>query len=136
MSELTRPARPIHRNIHISQIATYRLPPSGIVSILHRVSGALLFLLLPFVLWLFEKSLTSTISFETMKSVVANFFVKLVLLAIIWAYLHHFIAGIRHLFLDVHIGVEKESGRQTALAVLVISLVLWVAFALKTFGAF
>lgn len=136
MSDLTRPARPIHRNIHISQIVAYRLPPSGIVSILHRISGALLFLLLPFVLWLFDKSLTSTISFDTMKSVVSNFFVKIVLLAIIWAYLHHFVAGIRHLFLDVHIGVEKVSGQQTALAVLVVSLVLWLAFALKTFGAF
>jgi succinate dehydrogenase / fumarate reductase cytochrome b subunit len=136
MSDLTRPARPIHRNIHISQIVAYRLPASGLVSILHRISGALLFLLMPFLLWLFDRSITSVGTFETMKSVASNWFVKLVLLVIIWSYLHHFVAGVRHLFLDVHIGVEKDSGRQTATAVLVVSLVLWLAFALKTFGAF
>ena len=63
MSDLTRPPRPIYRNIHISQIVAYRLPPAGIVSILHRVSGATLFLSLPLVLYLFDKSLTSQISF-------------------------------------------------------------------------
>ena len=136
MSDLTRPTRPIHRNIHISQIVLYRLPAAGVVSILHRISGALLFLLLPFVLYLFDKSLTSTVSFETMKSVTSNWFVKLVVLALIWAYLVHFVAGIRHLVMDVHIGVEKDTGRQTAVSVLVISTVLWLAFALKIFGAF
>ncbi len=136
MTDLTRPARPIHRNINIGQIVAYRLPASGIVSILHRISGALMFLLLPFVLYLFDKSITSQISFETFKSVTSNFFVKLVILALIWAYLHHFVAGIRHLAMDVHVGVEKDTGRQTAVAVFVVSLVLWLAFALKTFGAF
>ena len=136
MSELTRPTRPIYRNIHISQIALYRLPAAGIVSILHRISGALMFVLLPFVLYLFDKSLTSTVSFETMKSVTSNWFVKLVILALIWGYLHHFVAGIRHLIMDVHVGVEKDTGRQTAVSVLVISVVLWFAFALKIFGAF
>ena len=136
MSELTRPTRPVHRNIHISQIIAYRLPPSGIVSILHRVSGAVMFLLLPFVLYLFDKSLTSEISFSNFKAVTGNWFAKLVLLVLIWAYLHHFVAGIRHLFMDMHIGVDKDSGRKTAVSVLVISLVLWVAFALKLLGAF
>ena len=136
MSELTRPARPIHRNIHIAQIVGYRLPAAGLVSILHRISGALMFLLLPFVLYLFDKSLTSTISFQTFKAVTSNWFVKLVILALVWAYLHHFVAGIRHLVMDMHVGVEKDTGRQTAVSVIVISLVLWVAFALKTFGAF
>jgi succinate dehydrogenase / fumarate reductase cytochrome b subunit len=136
MSDLTRPTRPIHRNIRIGQIASYRLPASGLVSILHRISGALLFVLMPFVLWLFDRSLTSVMTFETMKSAASNWFVKLVILAIIWAYLHHFAAGVRHLFLDLHLGVEKDSGRQTAVTVLVVSLVLWLAFALKIFGAF
>ncbi len=136
MSDLTRPARPIHRNIHIGQIIGYRLPAAGIVSILHRISGALMFLLLPFVLYLLDKSLTSTLSFDTFKAVTSNWFAKLVILALVWAYLHHFVAGIRHLVMDVHIGVEKDTGRQTAVSVLVISLVLWVAFALKIFGAF
>ena len=137
MSDLTtRPARPIHRNIHIGQIVGYRLPPAGIVSILHRVSGASMFLLLPFVLYLFDKSLTSEISFETFKAVTSNWFVKLVLLALIWAWLHHFAAGIRHLVMDMHIGVEKDTGRHTAIAVLAISGVLWIPFALKTVGVF
>ncbi len=136
MSDLTRPTRPIHRNIHISQIVGYRLPAAALVSILHRVSGALMFVLLPFVLYLFDKSLTSTLSFETFKAVTSNWFAKLVILALIWAFLHHFVAGIRHLVMDMHIGVEKDAGRQTAVAVLAISLVLWFAFALKLFGAF
>jgi len=136
MSDLTRPTRPVHRNIHISQIVAYRLPASGIVSILHRVSGAVMFLLLPPVLYLFDKSLTSEISFGTFKAITGNWFAKLVLLVLLWSFLHHFVAGIRHLFMDMHIGVEKDTGRQTAVSVLVISLVLWVAFALKLLGAF
>lgn len=137
MSDLTqRPARPIYRNIHISQIATYRLPPAGIVSILHRVSGALMFLLLPLVLYLFDKSLTSQISFGTFKSVTSNWFVKIVLLALIGAFTYHFVSGIRHLMMDLHLGVDKESGKRSALIVLAVSGVLWVAFALKLLGAF
>ncbi len=136
MSELTRPTRPVHRNIHISQIVAYRLPPSGIVSILHRVSGAVMFLLLPFVLYLFDRSLTSEISFGTFKAITGNWFAKLVLLVLLWSFLHHFVAGVRHLFMDMHIGVEKDTGRKTALSVLAISLVLWVALALKLLGAF
>jgi succinate dehydrogenase / fumarate reductase cytochrome b subunit len=136
MSDLTRPIRPIYRNINIGQIVAYRLPVAGIISILHRISGFLMFLLLPFVLYLLDRSLTSVGTFNAFKEFTSHWYVKVVILALIWAYLHHFIAGIRHLFMDVHIGLEKESGRNTAIAVLVISLVLWVAFALKTFGAF
>ncbi|MEO8935787.1 MAG: succinate dehydrogenase, cytochrome b556 subunit [Burkholderiaceae bacterium] len=136
MSDLTRPVRPIHRNINIGQIVAYRLPAAGLISILHRISGFMMFVLLPFVLYLLDKSLTSEISFDTFKSVTSNWFVKLVLLALIWAYLHHFIAGIRHLFMDMHLFLEKDSSRTSALVVFAISLVLWAAFALKTFGAF
>ena len=136
MSDLTRPPRPIYRNINIGQIAAYRLPAAGLISILHRVSGALLFVLLPFLLYLFDRSLTSVATFAALKSLFASWPIKIVVLAMIWAYLHHFCAGIRHLFMDVHLGLEKESGRNTAIAVFVVSLVLWLAFALKTFGAF
>ena len=94
--------RPVYRNIHVSQIVAYRLPPAGIVSILHRVSGALMFLLLPFVIWLFDNSLTSEISFDRFASVFTSgagflpgWFIKLVCWALIWAYLHHFIAGVQ-----------------------------------------
>ena len=136
MSDLTRPARPIYRNINITQIAGYRLPLAGIISILHRISGALLFLLLPFVLYLFDESLTSELSFGIFRSVASGWFAKLVILALVWAYLQHFCAGIRHLLMDLHIGLEKESGKQTAAAAIAVSLIFWVAIALKLFGIF
>ncbi len=136
MSDLTRPTRPIYRNINITQIAGYRLPLAGIISILHRISGALLFLLLPFVLYLFDKSLTSELSFGIFKSVTSGWFAKLVILALAWAYLQHFCAGIRHLFMDLHIGLENESAKQSAAAAIAVSLIFWVAITLKLFGAF
>lgn len=134
MSDLTRPARPIHRNLHITQIVGYRLPLAGIISILHRISGALLFLLLPFVLYLFDKSLTSELSFDDFKSVTSGWFARLVILALVWAYLQHFCAGIRHLFMDLHVGLDKESGKRTAAAAIAVSLILWSAIALKLLG--
>lgn len=129
--------RPKFRNIHVTQILKYRLPPAGIVSILHRASGALLFLVgFPFLLYLFDQSLTSEISFERYRAVTSHWLAKLVLLALIWAYLHHFIAGIRYLLLDLHVGIEKEKSRTTATVVLGLSLFLTLVVALKLFGAF
>lgn len=136
MSDLTRPNRPIHRNINIGQIIAYRLPAAGISSILHRISGALMFLMLPFVLWLLDRSLTSEISFNQFKSVTSNWFAKLVILALIWAFLHHLFAGIRHLIMDTHVMLEKDSSRKSAIVAMALSVVLWLAFALKMFGAF
>lgn len=130
-------ARPEFRNIHVSQIVGYRLPLAGIVSILHRVSGALMFLVgIPFILYLFQQSLTSEISFDAYRAIVSNWFVKLVLLALAWAYLHHLCAGIRYLLLDLHIGVEKAASRTSAAAVLAVSLTLTLLVALKIFGVF
>ncbi|MBY4896395.1 succinate dehydrogenase, cytochrome b556 subunit [Cupriavidus sp. AU9028] len=136
MAEAAKQARPEFRNIGIAQIARYRLPWAGKVSILHRISGALLFLLLPFVLYLFEQSITSELSFAKFSEFVSGGFVKLVLLALIWGYLHHFCAGIRYLLLDMHVGVQKPASRQSAIAVLVISLLLTAIFGLKLFGVF
>jgi succinate dehydrogenase / fumarate reductase cytochrome b subunit len=130
-------ARPQYRNIHVSQILSYRLPPAGIVSILHRVSGALLFLLgIPFILYLLQQSLTSEISFETYRAVVGSVLGKLVLLVLGWAFIHHAVAGIRYLLLDRHVGIQKEAARSSATAVLGITAALTVVFALKLFGAF
>lgn len=130
-------ARPQYRNIHVSQILSYRLPPAGIVSILHRISGALLFLLgIPFILYLLQQSLTSEISFETYRAVVGSVLGKLVLLVLGWAFIHHAVAGIRYLLLDRHVGIQKEAARSSATAVLGITAVLTVVFALKLFGAF
>jgi succinate dehydrogenase / fumarate reductase, cytochrome b subunit len=135
--------RPVFRNIHVSQIAGYRLPPAGIVSILHRVSGALMFLLLPFVIWLFDTSVTSEISFDRFASVFAagagflpGWFVKLVALSLIWAYLHHFIAGVRHLWMDMTHSVSKEQGHGSAVITLGLSALFTVALGAKLFGLF
>ncbi len=135
--------RPVYRNIHVSQILKYRLPPAGIVSILHRVSGAMMFLLLPFVVWLFDVSLTSEISYEKFTSAfvagigfVPGWFVKLVVLALIWGYLHHFIAGVRHLWMDATHSVTKEFGHSSAVFTLAASVLLTLALGAKLFGLY
>lgn len=142
MAETAKP-RPVYRNIHISQIVTYRLPPAGIVSILHRASGALMFLLLPFVIWLFDASLSSEVSFDRFRSAfivgigfVPAWFVKLVCLGLIWAYLHHLIAGIRHLWMDVTHQMSKEQGSRSAIVTLVLSIALTVVLGAKLFGLY
>jgi succinate dehydrogenase / fumarate reductase cytochrome b subunit len=126
--------RPQFRNIHVSQILSYRLPAASIVSILHRISGALLFLLLPLLLWLFELSLTSEVSFERLREVASHWLLKLILLGALWSLLHHLVAGIRYLVMDLHIALEKEQARRTAVAVFAISLPLTLLAALKIFG--
>jgi succinate dehydrogenase / fumarate reductase, cytochrome b subunit len=135
--------RPVYRNIHVSQIVAYRLPPAGIVSILHRVSGALLFLLLPLVIWLFDTSVTSEISFDRFTSVfvagagvLPGWLIKLVALGLIWAYLLHFIAGARHLWMDMTHNVSKEQGHGSAVITLGLSTLLTVALGAKLFGLF
>jgi succinate dehydrogenase / fumarate reductase, cytochrome b subunit len=142
MAETTRP-RPEFRNIHVTQLASYRLPVAGVVSILHRISGAILFVLMPFIIWMFDTSVTSEISYERFTSAfvagigfVPGWFVKLVALAIIWAYLHHAIAGIRHLWMDATHAVTKEFGKSSAVATLAIGSVLTLALGAKLFGLF
>ncbi len=143
MSNAPAKPRPVYRNIHVTQIVRYRLPVAGMVSILHRVSGALLFLLLPFALWLFDASLSSEFSYEALASAFAvgagplpGWFLKLVSLALIWAYLHHAIAGVRHLWMDATHSVSKAQGANSAIATLVLSLLLTAALGAKLFGLF
>jgi succinate dehydrogenase / fumarate reductase cytochrome b subunit len=128
--------RPEFRNIHISQILQYKLPPPGMVSIMHRISGAALFLTLPFILWLFDLSLTSELSYTRLADFAGHWLVKLVLVGLAWAFLHHLIAGLRFLMLDLDVGVDKPAARTSALAVFAISLPLTLLAALKIFGAF
>ena len=130
--------QPEYRNIGFGDITMkYRMPLAAILSILHRVSGALLFLFLPFLLFLFDQSLTSELSFEVFKAFLSNIVVKLIVLALSWAFFHHFCAGIRHLLMDVnHDAVSKEGGKRTAVVVFVVSIALTIAMALKLFGAF
>ena len=138
-----RTAKPkaVYRNIPVTQIVGYRLPPSGMVSILHRISGAVLFLLLPFVVWLFDVSLSTELSYERFTSafvrgigVLPGFLMKLVALGLSWAYLFHFIAGLRHLWMDLsHAAVTRAAGRLSALVTLGLSTLLTLALAVKLF---
>lgn len=134
MSDSASKPRPQFRNIGITDLMAYRLPIAGKVSILHRISGALLFLCLPGLIALFAMSFSSEAGFKAMSIVLGFPLVKLILLALIWGYLHHFCAGIRYLALDLHIGVDKESAAKSASLVLGVSLALTVVFALKLFG--
>lgn len=137
MAEISKP-RP--GPMRLSDATQYRLPPAGVVSILHRVSGVLMFLLMPFVIWMFDTSLTSEISYAQFTSVfkagagvVPGWFFKLVALGLIWAYLHHFVAGLRHLWMDVTHSVSKEFGQTSAYATLGISLALTLLLGAKLF---
>lgn len=144
MTELAK-KRPEFRNINaFTDLTTYRLPAAGWVSILHRVSGVLMFLLLPFVIWMFDTSVSSEISFAKFSAAfsvglgfVPGWFFKLVALGLIWAYLHHFTAGLRHLWMDMsHDAVSKEFGKTSATATLVISLGLTAVLGAKLFGLY
>ncbi len=121
---IVRKPRPKHLNL--MQI---RLPLPGIVSILHRISGVALFLCLPLLLWLFGASLGSQEELDSFRTVfdfslLGLPVVKLVLLGLLWSFLHHFCAGIRFLLLDMHIGIELPAARMSSVVRLVVSLVL------------
>ena len=132
--------RPVYRNIHISQLPHYRLPLAGWVSILHRVSGALLFLLLPFIIWMFDTSVTSEVSYAEFTSVFSagwgvlpGWLLKLVALALIWAFVQHLIGGLRHVWMDMTHAVDKDFGRRSALFTIVASALLTLALGYKLF---
>ncbi|WP_353194477.1 succinate dehydrogenase, cytochrome b556 subunit [Pusillimonas noertemannii] len=136
MSDSASKPRPQFRNLSAAQLLSYHLPLAGKSSILHRVSGALLFLSLPLILVpLFAASITSPESYAAMREWVAHPVCKLILLVLIWGYLHHFCAGIRYLVFDLHIGTEKASMQKSAGIVFGVSLALTVVFGLKLFGA-
>lgn len=143
MTDLSK-KRPEFRNINIFQdVRTYRLPAAGWVSILHRASGGLMFILLPFVVWLFDVSLTSELSYERFTAAfesgigfVPGVIVKLAVLGLIWAYLHHFIAGVRHLYMDATHSVTKQFGKSSAVVTLVLSIGLTIVLGAKLFGLY
>lgn len=124
MAEMTIKKRP--KNLDLT---TIRLPLPGKVSILHRVSGIGLFLCFPVMLWLFGASLGSPESFAAFMAIAGMLPVKVILAGLLWAFVHHFCAGIRFLLLDLHVGIEKEAARQSAAVVFAVSipltLVLW-----------
>lgn len=130
MAALDRPA-PKPRPVYLDLFAI-RLPLPGFVSILHRISGALLFLIgIPLLLWLVQRALASPQGWEEMRAALAHPLAKLVLVGLAWAYLHHFIAGIRHLVMDLHVAMDLKSARQTAAVTLVLAVILTLAVAVK-----
>jgi len=135
MSDPVAKPRPQFRNISVTQLMSYRLPLAGKLSILHRVSGALLFLCLPLVILpLFAASVTSQETFDNVASYMGHPIMKLIVLVLMWGYLHHFCAGIRYLMLDLHIGLDKAAAQKSAGIVFGVSLALTLVFALKLFG--
>jgi succinate dehydrogenase / fumarate reductase, cytochrome b subunit len=105
-------------------LKTIRLPLPGVVSIMHRISGAGLFLSLPILLCLFQSSVTSVESFEVFRQSISSPLAKIFLILVLWGFLHHLCAGIRYLALDMHLGTDLKSARTSSWAVLVVSIVL------------
>jgi len=115
------PKRSRPKNLNL---LTIRLPIPALVSIMHRISGAFLFLLLPSLLWVLSQSLSSAESYDLAQAILRHPIVKLICLLVTWAYLHHACAGIRHLALDAHYGLRLNYARATSRAVLIISALL------------
>lgn len=140
MTETTRQRPGTMRLIDALQ---YRLPLGGVVSILHRFSGLLMLVLLPFIVWMFDTSVSSEGSFEQFSSafsaglgVLPGWAVKIVALVLIWSFLHHLLAGLRHVWMDVAHATSKAQGHNSAVATLALSLVLTVALGAKLFGLY
>lgn len=130
MAALDRPVvkpRPVYLDLlHIRQ------PLPAIVSILHRISGALLFVAgIPVVLWVTQHALASPQAWEAMRGTLSHPILKLLLVVLAWAYLHHLIAGIRHVVMDLHIGMQLKPARTSAAFTLVVSLLLTLGVAIR-----
>lgn len=135
MSESATKPRPQFRNLGLTDLMSYKLPPAAKASILHRVSGALLFLALPVILVpLFAQSVQSPDTFAVMKEWTSNPACKVVLLVLMWGYFHHFCAGIRYLTLDLHIGNDRIPSQRSGALVIGVALALTVVFGLQLFG--
>jgi len=141
----TKTNRPEFRNINaFKDLPGYRWPLASLVSGMHRISGAIMFFLMPFIIWMFDSSISSEISFSKFKAAFNNGMLglpgvlwKLIALALIWAYLQHFIAGLRHLWMDTHHdATSQEFGRSTAALTLAASIGLTLLLGAKLFGIY
>jgi succinate dehydrogenase / fumarate reductase cytochrome b subunit len=108
-----------------------KLPLPGIVSILHRVSGLLLFCALPLLLLMLQYSLRSIETYTQLTEVLSHPFIKLMLIGLLWAFLHHFCAGIRYLVIDLDYGVRLAQARASSKWVIFVSLALTVLIGVK-----
>ncbi len=124
------PPKPRPKHLDLTKI---RLPLPGWVSIMHRISGAALFLAIPGFLWLLDKSLTTEVGFDWLRGLLSLWWVKLALFGLLYGYLHHFCAGIRYLFLDLHKGIDLPSARKSAGAVYFISIPLAILVGWRLF---
>lgn len=119
--------RPVYLNL-----LAIRQPLAAVVSILHRASGALMFLIgIPLLLWGVEASLASPATFAQWQGAMAHPLAKLTALALAWAYIHHLFAGVRHLVLDLHIGIDLDAARRSAAFVFVLALLLTLIVAAR-----
>jgi succinate dehydrogenase / fumarate reductase, cytochrome b subunit len=115
--------RPVYLNL-----VAIRLPLPGIVSILHRISGAALFLFgIPLLLWALQTSLASPEGYASIAAWLDHPLVKVVVLLLAAGYLYHLLAGIRHLVLDTQVGLDLPTARRSAALILVVSIVLTIA---------
>jgi len=115
----TTKQRPVHLNLF-----KIRLPIGGIMSIIHRVTGVLMFLAVPALIYLLDISLISEQGFNRAVELLHSPLGTLLLFGLMWGLMHHLLAGIRYLLIDIDLGVEKAQARQTALAVTVAGPVL------------
>ncbi len=118
--------RPKHLALHL-----IKLPLPGFVSILHRASGLLLFIALPFLLWMLQSSLRSIETYTALQTFIAHPLIKLGLLGLLWAFLHHFCAGLRYLAIDLHWVHGLAGARNSSKIVLAVSLILTVILGAK-----
>lgn len=118
--------RPKHLALHL-----IKLPLAGFVSILHRVSGLLLFLALPLLLWALQASMRSIETYTTLMEIVQHPLSKLVCLGLLWAFLHHFCAGIRYLAIDLHLASSLARARASSKWVMGVSLLLTILIGVK-----
>ena len=114
--------RPVYLNL-----LKIRLPTTGIISFAHRVSGFLLFLAIPFSIYVLDLSVTSSQGYQESLQLLQQPLVQIVLLLLVWALLHHFLAGIRYLFLDFDIAIDKAGSNRTAWIVIVAELGIMAA---------
>jgi len=122
------PERPVYLNL-----LRIHLPVSGWVSILHRLSGGLLFLAVPFGVWGLSQSLSDEAGFDRVANWLGHPLAKLFMLILVWAFAHHLFAGLRHLALDAHWGLDPKHARRSSITVLLASGLVVLLFARKLF---
>lgn len=105
---------------------TIRFPVPAIASILHRLSGFVLFLIIPVALWALNRSLTSMVSFDALYRLFLSPTTKFIIWCCLSAFFYHLVAGIRHLLMDIHVGEELKSGRLSAILTFVITGLLMI----------